>query len=118
MRERLKAAQSAGKGYRLRSFVGKMVNLRDEGNVYGEKLEQEKLDGILTDLVDAEFIRHSILGHAGKAAVSCKEIAGEIGVDPSEVLRHVVVLRRRNLLELDRIDGRTPMYRAAGGAEK
>ncbi len=118
MRERLKAAQEAAGGYRLRSYVGKMVKLRDEGNVYGEKLEQEKLDGLLDELVDAEFLRHSILEGAREQPVSCKALASKIGVDPAVVLRAIVVLRRKNLLDIAAVEGQTPLYRTAGaGAE-
>ena len=113
MREKLRAAQSAAKAFRLRSFVGKMVNLRDEGNVYGEKLAPEKLDEILDEIVDAEVLRHAILEGARAGPVSCKQLAQRIGVEPAAVLREIVVLRRKNLLELDRVEGTTPLYRTA-----
>jgi len=32
------------------------------------------------------------------------------------VLREVVVLRRKNLLDVARVDGATPLYRTAGTA--
>ncbi len=83
MKEKLQAAQAAAKGYRLRSYVGKMVNLRDEGNVYGEKIDASRLDHILDELVDAEFVRHSILEGARAGPVSCKDLADRIGVDPA-----------------------------------
>ena len=113
MRERLRAAQAAAKDFRLRSFVGKMVNLRDDGNVYGEKLTPEKLDEILDELVDVEILRHAILEGAREEAASCKQLAERIGVEPAAVLREIVVLRRKNLIELDRVDGTTPLYRTA-----
>ena len=116
MREKLKAAQAAAADFRLRSFVGKMVNLRDEGNVYGEKLSPEKLDDLLGELVDVEMLRHMILESARAEPVSCKGLAERIGVDAAAVLREIVVLRRKNVVELDRIDGTTPLYRAVGEA--
>ena len=117
MRKTLQAAQSAAKGFRLRSFVGKMVNLRDDGNVYGEKLAPEKLEEVLDELIDVEFVRHAILDGAREGPASCKELAERIGVDPARVLREIVVLRRKNLLGLDRIDGITPLYQAAGAPD-
>ncbi len=113
MKDRLKAAQAAAQGYRLRSFAGKVVNMRDEGNVYGEKVPQEKLDQLMGELVDVEFVRHMILEGARAGAVSAKDLAERIGVESAAVLREIVVLRRKNLLEIDRIDGRTPLYRTA-----
>jgi len=117
VREKLKAAQEAAKAFRLRSYAGKMVKLRDEGNVYGEKLAQEKLDGLLDELVDTEFLRHSILEGARGQSVSCKALAEKIGVDAAAVLREIVVLRRKNLLELAGVEGQTPLYRTAGEAQ-
>ena len=114
MKEKLQAAQAAASGFRLRSFVGKMVSLRDEGNVYGEKLAPEKLEEILDELIDVEFVRNSILEGARAGPVSAKELAERIGANAARVLREIVVLRRKNLLELDRIEGETPLYRAAG----
>ena len=113
VKERLKAAQGAAKAFRLRSYVGKMINLRDEGNVYGEKLAPEKLDEVLDDLVEVEVLRHVILEGAREKPVSAKDLAEDAGVDPALVLREIVVLRRKNLLELDHIEGRTPLYRTA-----
>jgi DNA-binding transcriptional ArsR family regulator len=117
VKKELQAAQAAAQGYRLRSFTGKIVNLRDQGNVYGEKLPQEQLDGILDELVDVEYLRSVVLKATRTVPVSVKQIAESAGVDPAAVLQQIVVLRRKNLLELDRIDGRTPLYRAAGASD-
>jgi hypothetical protein len=117
MREKLQAAQAAAKGYRLRSYVGKMVSLRDEGNVYGEKIDAGRLDDLLEELVDAEFVRHAILEGARAVPLCCKDLADRIGVDPARVLREIVVLRRKNLLDVASIEGTTPLYRTAGVAE-
>ena len=114
MREELRAAQEAAKAFRLRSYVAKMVKLRDEGNVYGEKLSAERLDELLGELVGVEFLRHQILERARAQPVSCRALAERIGVDPAVVLREIVVLRRKNLLEVAAVEGQTPLYRTAG----
>ena len=113
MKDRLKAAQAASQAYRLRSLAGKVVNLRDEGNVYGEKVPADELDRLMDEVIDVEFVRHMILEGAREGGVSAKDLAERIGVAPEAVLREIVVLRRKNLLELDKIDGRTPLYRTA-----
>ena len=117
MKEKLQAAQEAANAFRLRSYVGKMVKLRDEGNVYGEKLSADELDEVLDELVGVEFLRHPILERARARPASCKALAEEIGVDPAVVLREIVVLRRKNLLDVAGVEGRTPLYRAAGAEE-
>jgi len=46
-------------------------------------------------------------------ARSVKEIAEALGETPRDILREVVELRRKNLLALETIKDRTPLYRAA-----
>jgi len=42
-----------------------------------------------------------------------KRIAEELGQSPGEILGEVVELRRKNLLGIEKIDDRTPLYRAS-----
>ena len=113
MLEQLKAAQDAIGGFRLRSFIGKKRILAEEGNVYDEKLSQERLDEVSAELLEKEYLRSRILQCIQTEPRSCKQIAEMIDVPSDEVLRQIVVLRRKNLIELDRIDGTSPLYKAA-----
>jgi predicted ArsR family transcriptional regulator len=42
--------------------------------------------------------------------MSVEVLAKHLGLDPKKVLRHIVVLRQRGLVALDRIEGEDPLY--------
>ena len=113
MKEKLRVAQRAAEGFRLRSLEGKIVKLRDEGNVYGDKIPAEELEKLLDEAIDIENVREWILEMASKEPISCKQMSERTGIAPDRILREVVVLRRKNLLTVHSIEGLTPFYTAA-----
>jgi len=113
MKEKLRVAQRAAEGFRLRSLEGKIVKLRDEGNVYGQKISPEELEQLLDDVVNIEYLREWILEMASKEPISCKQMSERTGIPPDRILREIVVLRRKNLLTVHSIEGVTPLYTAA-----
>ena len=113
MKEKLRVAQRAAEGFRLRSLEGKIVKLREEGNVYGEKIPPEELEKLLDELIDVEYVREWILEMASKEPMSCKQMSERTGIPPDRILREIVVLRRKNLLTVHSIKGITPLYTAA-----
>jgi len=116
--KRLEAAAEASKLFRLRLLSGKELRLTGKGNVYGEVIEAERMDGILDSAVNDEYDRSLILGLTKDDALSVKELASEIGRSSEATLAHVATLRARNLLSVCAIDGFTPRYKAIrlGGA--
>jgi predicted ArsR family transcriptional regulator len=42
--------------------------------------------------------------------MSVEGLAKHLGLAPKNVLRHIVVLRQRGLIALDRIEGEDPLY--------
>jgi F420-non-reducing hydrogenase iron-sulfur subunit len=115
---RLSAAAEAAKFFRLRLLSGKEIKLTGEGNVYGERLEGEKMESMLMTAAGAEYKRSLILELTKRGAMSVRELASEIGEPTDITLDHVVALRSKNLLAMSSIDGFTPRYKAiiAGGA--
>jgi hypothetical protein len=43
---------------------------------------------------------------------SVEELSESTGLLEGQILRHIVAMRQRNLVSLDRIEGVTPHYRA------
>jgi coenzyme F420-reducing hydrogenase delta subunit/predicted transcriptional regulator len=104
------AAKTVAGDSRLRTLVGRESELIEEGNVYGEKVEQEKFDEVMDESINAEYVRSRIRLLMEEKPMSVEEVAEHLGLDPKEVLRHVVVLRQRGLIALDRIEGENPLY--------
>ncbi len=108
----LEAAKSAAEDFRLRVLVGREKWLLDNGNVYGEPVNEGEFDALLDEIVKAEFIRHKIHYLTREKPRSLKELAAFVGIKPALVLRHIMNMRRKGMIALDRIEGTTPLYKA------
>jgi hypothetical protein len=82
-------------------------------NVYGEHYSDRQIDVCYDAVFRAEYLRARILQVTRDQPLSVKQIAGELGKSPGEILWEVVELRRTNLLRIEKIDDRTPLYRAS-----
>jgi len=106
----VRAAERAAGTSRLRTLVGREKGLIEEGNVYGEKVEQAEFDKLMDESIKEEFLRSRIYLLAKDNSISVEELSKHLGVDSETVLRHVVVMRRSGLVKMDRIEGDSPLY--------
>jgi len=104
------AAKAVAGASRLRTLVGRERTLIEEGNVYDEKVGQREFDEVMDGSIDAEYIRNRIHLLVKDKPMSVEGLAKHLGLDPKNVLRHIVVLRQRGLVSLDRIEGEDPLY--------
>jgi len=104
------AAKNVSKDFRLRSLVGREVGLIEDGNVYSEKITQERIDELYDNILKDEFLRHRILQLTRNRPLSVKDIAKYVHYTPKIVLRQIVTLKDRGLIIMDRIDGTSPLY--------
>ena len=104
------AAKAVVGASRLRTLVGRERTLIEEGNVYDEKVGQEEFDEVMDESIDAEYIRNRIHLLVKDKPMSVESLARHLGLNPKNVLRHIVVLRQRGLVALDRIEGEDPLY--------
>jgi len=110
--ENLQVAKSAASDFKLRVLVGRERELTEKNNVYEEKIPQEDFDSILDETVEEEFTRHKIYQLTKARPLSVKALAEAVEKKPSDVLKEIVAMRRRNMIGLDHVDGTTPFYRA------
>jgi len=110
--ENMQAAKWAAEDFRLRVLVGREKELIDEGNVYGEKTLQEEFDKTMDEAIQAEYTRNRIYLMVKREPQSVKQLAKRLDLDAQKVLRHVVVLRRRGMVTVDRVEETTPIYAA------
>jgi len=104
------AAKAVAGDSRIRTLVGRERNMIEEGNAYGEKVGQEEFDQMIDDSIDAEYVRSRIHFLVKDKSMSVEGVAKHLGLEPKNVLRHIVVLKQRGLLALDRIEGEDPLY--------
>ncbi|UCG45435.1 MAG: hydrogenase iron-sulfur subunit [Candidatus Bathyarchaeota archaeon] len=108
--EDIQAAKKVVEDFRLRALVAKERKIIEEGNVYGEEKSQEEFDNIMDDALSAEYIRNRIYLLLEKEPTSTKHLSNYLGLDNKEILEHIVILRRRGLIAVDRVDDMTPIY--------
>ena len=99
-------------GEKLRNLLGRESFLKDK-NVYGELYAQGQVDICYDAIFRDEYTRCRILEVIRDEARSVPQIAEVLGKSPGSILWEVVELRRKNLVSIDRIDERTPLYRAS-----
>jgi|YelNatPaOPRAMG01_1025707.scaffolds.fasta_scaffold11892_2 F420-non-reducing hydrogenase iron-sulfur subunit len=107
---RLEAAELAAESFRLTAITSKEYPLNVKGNVYGEKLDAEKLRKLAHLTAEEEFERAMILTLAKRNRMSVKELASKMKVPSDRVLEHIVTLRQQNLIAMDPVEGFTPTY--------
>ena len=99
-------------GEKLRMLLERKSFLKGK-NVYGELYADRQIDICYDAILQSEYLRARILEVTRDEARSVKQIAEILGKSPGEVLWEVVELRRKNLLGMDKIDDRTPLYKAS-----
>jgi coenzyme F420-reducing hydrogenase delta subunit len=114
--ESIYAARNVAKDFRLRALVGREITLTEEGNVYNNKIEQEKLDQLYDNILHDEFLRHRILQLTKNRPLSIRDISKYVNSTARDILRQIVTLKDRGLISIDRIDGTSPLY--VSGKEK
>lgn len=110
-KSRVAAADEASESFRLRALVGKELGLEKTGNVYGNKLDQTELEKIIDQATQEEFERYMILELSKEKPRSVKELGKIMEVPTDRVLRHIVMLRQKNMLAMEHPEGFTPTYK-------
>jgi F420-non-reducing hydrogenase iron-sulfur subunit len=91
-------AKQAAEGFRLRAVVGREKTLVDEGNVYGDKIEQDKFDEHMTNFVNDEYIRNSILNSVRNEPKTVEQLSEELNMPTDKVFFHVSRLWKKQLI--------------------
>ncbi len=108
-KEKMEAVRMVAADYRLRILATKERELLEEGNKYGEVFTQHEMDRLLDDMVREDYEAKRILLKL-KKPMSVKEISSELNWKPNVVFRHILDLKRHELIELHEIRDNTPTY--------
>jgi F420-non-reducing hydrogenase iron-sulfur subunit len=111
VKAKVAAADEASETFRLRALVGKEFNLETKGNVYNNRLDKAEFEKMIDLATKDEFERSLILVLAKGKPRSVKELGKIMEVPTDLVLRHIVVLRQKNLISMEHSEGFTPTYR-------
>ncbi|MFX0059401.1 MAG: hydrogenase iron-sulfur subunit [Candidatus Heimdallarchaeota archaeon] len=108
--DKVRAIKLAVSSNRMRALVGRERKITEEENVYGEKYPKEQYEQLMNKAIRDEFERHRILLTLEQYSKSVKDIAKELGIDPSIVLEHMLVLKARSQVDFGEIIENTPIF--------
>jgi coenzyme F420-reducing hydrogenase delta subunit len=108
--QKIRAISLAVSSSRMRSLVGRERKLTEEGNVYGEKYPEDQFEELMDTAIKEEFERHLILVAMEDESKSVKSLAKELDIDPSVVLEHMLVLKKRSQVDFQEIIENTPIF--------
>jgi F420-non-reducing hydrogenase iron-sulfur subunit len=112
--EDLDALAKVTEDFRLRALVARERKITEQGNVYEKIIPLNEYTEILDAAMKSEVIRSKIYLKLQSKPSSVKELAQNLPLNSSEVLKHIVVLRQRGKVAVEKIEGVTPYYMAIG----
>ncbi|MFX1395392.1 MAG: hydrogenase iron-sulfur subunit, partial [Promethearchaeota archaeon] len=108
--DEFKAIKSSLSDNRLRALIARQRVITTEGNVYNEIVPKEEFEEILNNAIYDEFIRNKILEKIKTNGKSVPQISKEINLEPHKVLNHIVALRAKGLVDVEKIMEEIPLF--------
>jgi F420-non-reducing hydrogenase iron-sulfur subunit len=114
---KLRAAAGALAGRKLRWVLGKVVEFKEKGNLYGERFTDHEVGRLYDEIAMDEYRLREILERAKAKPQSVKHLAQAMGVAPRILLRHMADLKRMGLARVAKVEGTSPVWAAESDAE-
>jgi len=114
--ERLKIAEAVLAGEKIRWVIGKRAPFLESGNIYGEVFTKHEFDRAVDMIIVEETEVQEILASLKEGARSVKDLAKDLAIPSERVFRYVTSLVRKEMVRLEKVDDRTPMYQLITGA--
>lgn len=99
-KENASILMAVAKDRNVRALVAKMRSIVEEGNVYGEKIDANKYEEIIANAIETAIKVAKIL-KAVEKEVKISEIAKKTGMEIEDILRTVIEMRRRGVVEIE-----------------
>jgi len=114
---RLEAARKALSGRKLRWAVGKIVEFKEKGNLYGELFTAHEVGRLYDEIAMDEYRLREILERVRAKPDSVKHLATAMGIAPRILLRQMADLKRMGLARVAEVKGTSPLWVAETGVE-
>ena len=108
--EKLKIAEAVLAGEKIRWVVGKRTPFLESGNIYGEVFTKHEFNRAIDMIIVEETEVQEILDRLKKGSRSVKDLAKDLAIPSERVFRYVTALVRKEMIQLEKVDDRTPMY--------
>ncbi len=111
IKKKLLAVRASLEGEKVRWMVGKGPELMERENVYGERLPQERLEGLIEGTIRDEFIKSRIMLLVESKPLEATEISKILNLKLKETLPYLVSLVGEGKIGFDPSEeGKIPKY--------
>ncbi len=110
---KLAVAEAVLAGEKIRWVVGKQSEFLKSGNKYGEVFTEHEFIRAIDMIIVEETEVQEIIGQLKIGAQSVKDLAASLAIPSAKVFRYITALQRKELVQLEKVDGRTPLYQLA-----
>ena len=111
--EKLEIARAVLAGEKMRWVIGKRTPFLESGNMYGEIFTEHEFNRAIDMIIIEETDIQEILFKLGQGARSVKDLARELSVPTERVFKYVTALKRKGMVALKKVSGRTPIFQLA-----
>ncbi len=115
--KKLEAAQAVLAGEKMRWVIGKKTEFMESGNKYGESFTEHEFDRVIDMIIVEEFEVQEILGKLNEGSQSVKGLSDALDIPSDRVFRYITALNRREMIRLETVSGRTPVYQIAPSSD-
>jgi len=108
--KKLGAAEAVLAGEKIRWMIGKRTEFLESGNKYGEIFTEHEFNRAIDMIVVEETEVQEILDKLKEDAQSIKDLAKILAIPSERVFRYITALVRKDMVQLQQISGRSPLY--------
>jgi len=109
--QKLGAAEAVLGGEKIRWVIGKRTEFLESGNKYGELFTDQEFNRAIDMIIVEEMEVQEVVGKLKEGAQSVKGLSETLAIPAERVFRYVTALRRKEMVDLDKVSGRSPIYR-------
>lgn len=108
--KKLEVAKAVLSGEKIRWVIGKRSPFLETGNMYGEIFTEHEFNRAIDMIIVEETEVQQILYKLKAGAQSVKELSESLAMPSERVFRYITALERKDMVELEKVSGRTPIY--------
>ena len=109
--QKLKAAEAVLAGEKMRWLIGKKIEFLKSGNKYAEIFTEHEFKRAIDMIIAEETEAQEILLQLQEGPRSVKNLAQALAIPSARVFRYIAALNRKEMVALEKISGRSPLYR-------
>ena len=110
LNKKLETAQAVLASEKIRWVIGKRTPFLEDGNMYGEIFTEHEFNRAIDMIVVEETEVQEILGKLREGAQSVKDLAKALAIPTERVFRYITALKRKDMVALENVSGRTPIF--------